>query len=129
MVRIGLLALLAVTTVATASAQPAPAVGQRSYGSGTFTISCLQGGKVALQLPRVWAIEESWNRDNRIVQYRQADGAPGTFNYNSENMTCLVEFWGQESVPVTARIAEEEQRKAREREALETHQRLLRQAQ
>jgi hypothetical protein len=127
MMRLGIVAVVMLAAVP-AWAQRVPPSGQRSYGNGTFTISCLQSGKIALQLPRVWSIEESWNRDQRTIQYRMPDGAPGTFSYNTENMTCLVEYWGQESVPVAARIAEEEQRKAREREIQDTHERLRRRA-
>jgi len=110
-------------------AQRGPASGRREYGSGTFTISCLQAGRVAVQLPRVWAIEDNWTGDTHAIQYRMPDGAPANLTYNTENMTCLVEFWGRESVPVSERLIEEEQRKAQDAETRAIHERLQREGQ
>lgn len=90
-------------------AQRAP-TGRQTYAF-TNTISCLQAGQVVLQFPRVWNVETSWNRSNFTIEYAMPDGEHRTLNYDTANMTCLIEPWGKESVPVAERVAEQQRQK------------------
>lgn len=96
-----LLAILLPCAPAAAQQQSTPS-GHITYG-GTKTISCLQAGKVIMQYPRVWAVELTWARENNSIHFRMPDGLGKDFNFNSANMTCLIEDMGQESVPLLSK--------------------------
>lgn len=89
---------LIMLTGGAASAQTSPR-GHTTYG-GPKTISCLQGGQVVIQIRGVWAVDHSWAFGHNEVTYRMPDGEGRDLKWDSAGMACLIENFGQETVPI-----------------------------
>jgi hypothetical protein len=97
-VRALLTVILCVVLASGAQAQR-PHAGHTHYGPPQ-TISCLQGGQVVIQYAYAWAVDYTWSDSALHLEFRDVDDVPRVLDLNSQAITCLIEPYGQASVPI-----------------------------
>ncbi|MCB2106758.1 MAG: hypothetical protein KDE14_03605 [Rhodobacteraceae bacterium] len=93
------LVFCAASAVAEAQVISPPLSGSKTYG-GAQTISCLQGGAIIFQHVGVTRVRLEYNEAKSEISFRLPSGAKREIDIIGSGLTCLIEDYGQESVPI-----------------------------
>lgn len=95
------LAILLAMTPAPSLAQCAD--GNKYYGLDPQTISCFQGGQLLIQHVAATRVMSTWTGQQTNITFRDARQQRRQMDVVGSSLSCLIERFGQESVPVRGR--------------------------